>query len=203
MTYTGRGALFPDSSSGQWLPACLCLNNSLPQPEVSQALPLFLPTVSYCAWWINFSIEKMQPGWGERHRVMLSLCRAGGAVGCGCVWMPDISTLTCTADSINRFALWRTIFAHWKVQPWPLHSFIGTGLWSGQGQAPGTPKPLPCVSSALDFGPQIVQSGQILCEHVVMRRSFSTLGYKPVSARCCILREKPKKNSRTKIMYFS
>lgn len=54
-------------------PACLCLNNSLPQPEDSQVLPLFFPTVSYCAQWTHFSSEQMQPSWEERHRVMLSL----------------------------------------------------------------------------------------------------------------------------------
>lgn len=186
MTYTvlpltGCGDLFPDCSSGQWLPECLCLNNSLPQPEVSQVLPLFFTTASYCAWWTNFSTEKMLPGWGERHRVMLSL-----TAGQELLWAL-LGAFECQI-SPHQPGLQAPLTDLPYEEPYlhtgsssPDTSFTRTGFWSGQGQAPGTPKHLPCVSSALDFGRQTVPSGQILCEQLVMRGSFSTLGYKPLS----------------------
>lgn len=52
--------------AGAWTTLCY-------KPEVSQVLPLFLPTTPCCVWWINFSTEQMQPSWGERRRVMLSI----------------------------------------------------------------------------------------------------------------------------------
>lgn len=126
--------------AGAWTTLCH-------KPEVSQVLPLLLPAMSCCAWWINFSIEQMQPSWGERHgaspqgKSCQGLCAPLNArylhtsLGCShhyhiCLVKNRVCTLAGPALA-SAFPCWG-----WAVV------WAGRSSWHSQA---------PCISSPLTF----------------------------------------------------